>query len=307
MTKARGPGAGGRESPLPDTVVRVRALLPSLPPAEQRVARRLIEDPAGVAVTTITELAQACDTSETTVIRFCRTIGFSGYPALRLTLATEAGRAAGVDHEGAVSSDISPDDALDEVVKKIAFADARAVEDTASQLDTAILERVIDAIVAARRVDIYGVGASACVALDVQQKLHRIGKVAFAWSDTHLALTSAAVLTDQDVAVGISHTGATRDTIDALAEARKHGAKTVALTNFPRSPITGVADLVLTTAARETTFRSGATASRLAQLTVVDCIFVGVAQRTYDETLAALAVTLDAVSSRRLPAERGRK
>ena len=127
------------------------------------------------------------------------------------------------------------------------------------------------------------------------------------WSDTHIALTSAALLTDKDVAVGISHTGATLDTIDALAEARRHGATTVALTNFPRSPIVDVADLVLTTAARETTFRSGATASRLAQLTVIDCLFVGVAQRTYDETLTALTATHEAVRSRHRPPDRGRR
>lgn len=285
------------------TIVRIRSVLPSLPPAEQRVAHKVVEDPAQAAVTTITELAKACGTSETTVIRFCRTVGLSGYPELRLRLATEAARAEGDDRR-VVSGDIDPGDALHDVVEKIAFADARAVEETASQLDIDVLERVIDAVVAASRVDIYGVGASAFVALDMQQKLHRVGRVAFAWSDTHVALTSAALLTSDAVAIGISHTGVTRDTIDALAEAHERGATTVALTNFPRSPITAVADMVLTTAARETTFRSGATASRLAQLTVVDCVFVGVAQRTFDDTLSALALTRDAVSSRREGPER---
>ena len=170
-----------------------------------------------------------------------------------------------------------------------------------------VLGRVVDAIVDARRVDVYGVGASAFVAFDFQQKLHRIGRVAFAWSDTHIALTSAALLGRPDVAVGISHTGVTRDTIDALAEAGRHGATTVALTNFPLSPIARAADLVLTTAARETTFRSGATASRLAQLTVVDCVFVGVAQRTYTDTRKALERTRDAVRSRRVPGRGARK
>ena len=95
--------------------------------------------------------------------------------------------------------------------------------------------------------------------------------------------------------------------IDDLGNRLGSGARTVALTNFPKSPITAVADLVLTTAARETTFRSGAMASRLAQLTVIDCVFVGVAQRTYDETRAALDVTYEAVSGRRLgpPRRRG--
>ncbi len=299
------PGADGA-SPL-STVVRVRSLLPSLPPAEARVAQRVIDDPEAVAGSTITELAQACGTSETTVIRFCRAIGFAGYPELRLTLATEAGRAQSVTQGRTIGSDISADDTLQQVVEKIAFADARAVEETANQLDIEALERVVDAITEARRVDVYGVGASAFVALDFQQKLHRIGRTSYAWSDAHIMLTSAAVLQPGDVAMGISHTGTTVDTIDALGLAKRRGATTVALTNYPRSPIADVADLVLTTAARETTFRSGATASRLAQLTVIDCVFVGVAQRTYEPTREHLEATREAVRVRRVRPERRRR
>ncbi|MEU4218883.1 MurR/RpiR family transcriptional regulator [Actinoplanes sp. NPDC026623] len=285
--------------------VRARGLLPSLSPAEQRVARVIIDEAATAARLTITDLAERAGSSETTVIRFCRAMGFAGYSDLRLTLAGEAGRAYDAADEP-VGSDISESDDLAQVVKKIAFADARAVEETATQIDIAVLEQVVDLVAGARRVDIYGVGASAFVAMDFQQKLHRIGRIAYAWSDTHLALTSAALLDERDVAFGISHTGTTSDTIDAFAEAGRNGARTVALTNFPKAPITQVADLVLTTAARETTFRSGAMASRLAQLTVIDCVFVGVAQRTYSETRAALDVTYAAVRGRRIGADRGR-
>jgi DNA-binding MurR/RpiR family transcriptional regulator len=302
---ARGRRSARDDGPVTTTTVKVRALLPSLPAAEQRVARVVVGDPATVAMLTITELAERAETSETTVIRFCRAVGFAGYPDLRLTLATEAGRLQGGGPPRVVGSDISPSDDLAQVVEKIAFADARAVEDTAAQLDVGVLEQVVDAAVTAGRIDIYGVGASAFVAADFQQKLHRIGRIAFAWSDVHIALTSAALLGPGDVAFGISHTGTTKDTNDAFAEAGRRGAVTVALTNFPRSPITRVADLVLTTAARETTFRSGAMASRLAQLTVVDCIFVGVAQRTYPETRAALEATYEAVRSRRTRPGRG--
>ena len=176
------------------TAVKARGLLPSLSPAEQRVARVVIGEAATAAKLTITELAERASTSETTVIRFCRAMGFAGYPQLRLTLAAEAGRNQDDGGDEAPGSDISPTDELGQVVKKIAFADARAVEDTGAQLDIGVLERVVDAVVAARRVDIYGVGASACVAYDFQQKLHRIGRMAYAWSDMHLALTSAALL-----------------------------------------------------------------------------------------------------------------
>jgi DNA-binding MurR/RpiR family transcriptional regulator len=283
------------------TTVRARGLLPSLSPAEQRVAQVIIDYAATASGLTISDLADRARSSETTVIRFCRAMGFSGYSHLRLTLAGEAGRASDATAaDELVGGDISETDELAQVVKKIAFADARAVEETAVQIDIEVLERVVDLVVGARRVDIYGVGASAFVASDFQQKLHRIGRIAYAWSDTHMALTSAALLDERDVAFGISHTGTTLDTIDAFAEAGRRGARTVALTNFPKSPIAGVADLVLTTAARETTFRSGAMASRLAQLTVIDCVFVGVAQRTYRETRTALDATYEATSPRRV-------
>ena len=288
------------------TTVRARGLLPSLSPAERRVAQVIIDEAATAAHLTISDLAERAASSETTVIRFCRAMGFGGYSELRLTLAAEAGRAHDSAGNDEPVGDISETDDLAQVVKKIAFADARAVEDTAVQIDIAVLEEVVDLVVAARRVDIYGVGASAFVASDFQQKLHRIGRIAYAWSDLHLALTSAALLDERDVAFGISHTGATMDTIEAFTEAGRHGARTVALTNFPKSPITQVADLVLTTAARETTFRSGAMASRLAQLTVIDCVFVGVAQRTYAQTRTALDVTYEAVRGRRVRPDRWR-
>src|SRR6201999_3709180 len=207
-------------------LVRIRSLLPGLARAEQRVAHVVLEDPAGVSRRSITEVADAAGTSETTVTRFCKAVGVSGYPELRIALAADTARAAArTDRD--MGGDIDPSDDLAQVVGKVAFADARAVEETAEQLDIAALRQVVEAIALAGRVDVYGVGASAFVALDLQQKLHRIGRGCFAWSNTRIMLTSAAVLSLGDVAVGISHTGATTDTVEALREARDKGATTV--------------------------------------------------------------------------------
>jgi DNA-binding MurR/RpiR family transcriptional regulator len=294
-------GTSGFDAPKPalSVLIRVRGAVPNLRPAEQRVAAAVLADPAGVSESSITALARQCDTSETTVLRFCRAIGLAGYPDLRLALA-RAAQEEEVEQasNGPVSSDISPTDSLADVVATITHADARAVEDTAAVLDLAALESAIDAIVAAPRIDIYGTGASALVGHDLHQKLHRIGRISFAWSEAHLALTSAAVLGPDDVAVGISHTGTTIDTVDAIRVAREQGARTIVVTNFARSPIAAVADLLLVTAARETTFRSGAMASRIAQLALVDCLFAGVAQRSYDDSIAALKRTYAVVRSR---------
>ncbi|WP_225942517.1 MurR/RpiR family transcriptional regulator [Nocardiopsis terrae] len=295
------------QSQVPTTVLRIRSLLPSLAPAEQRVAQRVIDDPERAAASSITQLAKDCATSEATVIRFCRTIDFSGYRELRLALATEAGQARGArTNAPELASDINPDDTLVTVVQKIAYTDARAVEETGAAMDVEVLRAAIDAMSNARRIDVYGVGASAFVGADLQQKLHRIGLTSFAWSDAHVMLTSAALLEEGDVAIGISHSGTTIDTVQALTEAGRRGARTVAITNFPRSPI-GFADHVLTTAARETLFRSGATASRLAQLTVVDCLFVGLAQIRYTDSRTALETTYEAVRGLRLSDDRRRR
>jgi DNA-binding MurR/RpiR family transcriptional regulator len=279
-------------------LITIRSLLPNLAPVERRVAQAVLDDPGGAARQSISGLSRLCGTSATTVVRFCRAVGLRGYPELRLALAA----AVAHDDAGAVaaaSNDIGPDDDAATIAKKIAHADAMAVTETASHLDVETLVKVVSALATAHRIDIYGVGASGYVALDLQQKLQRIGRSAFAWPDPHMAITSAALRGQGDVAVGLSHTGTTVDTIDALHEARTHGAVTVAVTNFPWSPITEVADFVLLTAARETTFRSGAMTSRIAQLTVVDCLFVVLAQRDLPGARAALERTFTAAQAKR--------
>ena len=280
-------------------LVRIRGALPGLQPAEQRVATAVLDDPAAASSLSVQALAAQASTSTATVLRFCRAVGAEGYPQLRLALAGAVAAEAALE-PGRPAGDINAADSLDQVIAKIVHNEARALAETGAQLDRFALRTAVDAIAGARRIDVVGIGASGLVALDLQQKLHRIGRISFAWSDTHIMLTSAAVLGPGDVAVGISHTGATIDTVETLRVARDRGATTVALTNFPTSPITEVADLVLTTAARETTFRSGAMASRIAQLTVIDCLFIGVAQRHLEQSMRALDDTREAVGAHRL-------
>lgn len=274
-------------------LVRLRGLRPSLSPAEDRVADRVLADPKAAAALTISELADAASTSETTVLRFCKRLGIPGYPQLRLALAAESAQPRML---AAADTDINEDDTVDDIISKVAYSDASAVEETAQLLDRVALSKAADAIAAAGRVDFYGIAASGLVGSDAQQKLHRIGIVAFAWNDPHIALTSAAILGPNDVAVGISHSGTTKETIEALAKARNRGATTIAITNFPVSRLAGTADIVLTTAARETSLRSGATASRIAALTVVDCLYIAVAHRDLRRATQAVAETRAAVA-----------
>lgn len=291
------PVDGGR-----GVLVAVRAALPTLRPAERRVAEAVLDDPGTVAGRSISALADQCSTSGATVLRFCRAVGYRHYPDLRIALARETGREEADNGAGArLTGDISPTDTIEQIVAQITYSDARAIEDTAATLDLDALTRAIDAVASAERVDVYGIGASGFVAQDLHQKLHRIGLLSSVWPDPHAALTSAALLGPRDVAIAISHTGTTIDTIEALRVAVECDATTIAITNFGRSPLTEHARHVLTTAARETTFRSGAMASRIAQLAVIDCLFVGVAQRSYERTIRALELTYAAVQGRRVP------
>jgi len=291
-----------------DVLSTVRQALPRLSSSEARVAEAIIADPTIVVDLTITDLAQRCGTSLSTVARFCQTLGYSGYREFRMEVASALSReAAERDRFGLADSDISPDDSGAEVIAKIAFHEVLAIEQTAQGLDVAVLDQVVDAISTAGHIDVYGFGASGLTAQDLQQKLARIGISAFCSVDVHLALVSAALRTPGDVAIGISHSGLTTETIHALSTARDAGATTVALTNSAESPITEVADIVLTTQARESTYRMGAMSSRIAQLAVVDFLFVRVAQRRHEEVADPLRRTFEVTATHRVNGRKRRE
>ena len=279
----------------------MRAAVPTLRPSERLIAQLFLANPAEAANLSIAELASRCGTSTTSVVRFYKRIGYAHYKDLRIDLTREVTREK-LQHANlpTVSGDIHRDDSLEDIVSKVALNETLSIADTAKVLDTVALSRAVNLVKSARRVDIFGVGASSFVGLDLQQKLSRIGRTALNWPDSHSAWTSAATLDASCVAIAVSHTGATIDTVEFLSIARDAGAATVALTNFSDSPLATAADVVLTTAARETRFRSGALGSRIAQLMVIDCLFTAVAQASFDESMAALRATYTAVHSRSL-------
>ncbi|MBX6357406.1 MAG: MurR/RpiR family transcriptional regulator [Micromonosporaceae bacterium] len=294
-------GSGASDSVL----ARVRTRLPEFTGALQRVAELVLADPTAAARATIVELAERSGTSPATVTRFCRALGFEGYSDLRLGIAGETGRAArGAGWTIDIGREIQPTDPPERVLDQIMAADTRAMQDTAALLDLKEVERAADAIAAAGRVDIYGEGGSALVGGEMQVSLHRIGVAAWAWADVHNGLASAAQLRAGDVALGVSHSGQTQETIELLAEAGSHGATTVALTSFPRSPLAELADIVLLTATQATTFRPDALSARHPQLVVLDLVYIAVAQRTHERAHAAFQRTARAVDGHKSPQSR---
>ncbi|MFI9550752.1 MurR/RpiR family transcriptional regulator [Nonomuraea endophytica] len=279
---------------------RIRAEQGEMPEALRKVAEVILDDPAETARMTIVDLAERSGTSTATITRFCRALGFSGYAELRVTIASQTGRAAQQHWDTDIGQEILPADGLDKVLGVVSNSDIRLIQETAAQLDLATVEKVAGVIKNAGRVLLFGVASSAAVAGEMEYRLQRIRVPTWSRSDAHSALTDAALLTDGDVAIGISHSGRTREVIEVLAEAAGHGAITVAVTSHPSSPLAEVAELVLTTAARETTFRSDGFAAIHSQLLVLDVVYVAVAQRTYERTKEAFDLTVRAVTGHRL-------
>lgn len=292
--------AGAETDPRP-LESRILGLIPSLTPAERSLAEQVLAEPADVARSTITALAERCGTSTTTVTRFCRALGLSGYAELRLALAAEIGSTRSRAWTDGLGADIGPDDPMDVVLAHLVKTDTQVIQETASQLDLEALGAAVDALATARRIDIYAVSGTAAVAGYLRLSLHHIGHQALVWSDVHDALTSAALLDERDVALGLSHSGETKEVLEPLQIAARNGATTIGVTNFPRSRLARLADLPLLTSGRELNFRSGGMSGRHAQMLILDCLYIGIGQRDQVRAGQAAQLASDAVSNHRAP------
>ena len=238
--------------------------------------------------------------------RFCRAIGLDSYQHLLIELAQERGRGQVSDWGTAeIGPDISPDDSLERVVQVVGNADLRAVQQTIDRIDLDAIERAAQAVARARRIDVYGVGGSGAVAQETETRLFRIGCAVRGWTEVHGATTSAALLTPADVAVGISHSGATRETVEPFELAKERGATTVAITSDPRSSLARSADIRLISSASETNFLTGI-GGRHSVLVLLDCLYVRVAQLSYQRASASLALTDHIIPQHAVKGRRGR-
>lgn len=284
-----------------DLTQRVNAYRKNMTPAQMTLADSLLSDLEAAAHLTIAELADRAGVSSATITRFCETLDYSGYSDLKAAIVVALDRKRSATEKFAIAEgDVTESDSIDETLFKISHQESEAITDTARGVDRIALDKAAAAIIGCRRLDIYGLGSSYLAAMDLQQKLHRIGLTAFCWSDNHLALTSAAVLNDQDVAIAISNSGVTSETFQMMETAKQAGATIIAITNHPASPIGRLADHVLVTSAKESRFRSGAMTSRIVQLAMVDFLFVRIMQQLFSSASASLERTFTAVKNNRL-------
>ncbi|PTQ57376.1 MAG: Sialic acid utilization regulator, RpiR family [Candidatus Carbobacillus altaicus] len=271
-------------------VLKIESTYRALTKSERKVADVILDNPNEIIYLSISDLAMKSGVAETTVVRFCRRIGYSGFQDFKLNLAQEL-----VEPEKSIHESISFDDSTEEVIQKLTYENIAVLNNTAQLLDKKVLENVIQLIIDARRVDFYGVGASGFTALDAKYKFMRLGLQVDANLDPHIQAISAANLGPGDVAIGISYSGSNKDTIATCQTAKQSGATVISITNYAQSPITKVSDYVLLTSAKETPLRSGALTSKIAQLHVLDILYTATAIRLKEKALASLNRTANAV------------
>lgn len=266
-------------------------MLPLLPPSEKKIATYILENPQEIISMTANELGKRSTTSGAAVIRLCKSLNLKGFHDLKIRVAGDLQKTTS---EG--FRDIAPNESPISIIDKMTNNSIQTIRETAELLSIDELEKAVELIKKARRIHFIGVGASSIIARDAEQKFLRINKTAYAFEDMHMAATLVANAEKEDVVVGISFSGETGEVADILQLAREHGANTISLTKYGRWAVTEQADVNLyTSATREPTFRSGATSSRMAQLQVIDILFMCVASKQYDDTVRHLAVTKDAV------------
>jgi DNA-binding MurR/RpiR family transcriptional regulator len=281
-------------------LLQIKQTLPSLPEQERKVADYVLRHPYEVVGYSITRLADLCGVSSTTVSRFCQRLGLPGYRRFKIALAREWR-----SPEQLTYVDLQPGDTLASVANKIFAADVQALRDTQKVLDMAVLEQVVDAILGARRVDIYAMGGASIPARELHLKCMHQGMNANAFLDAQMQIMSAASLTAEDVGIGISHSGMQSQVAEALTLAGEGGATTVALTSYPHSPVAKAASLVLYTAslAADTTYDSPSV--RNAQLAVVDVIYAAMVWRGKELTRDRMARVARAIANHTTGAHRG--
>lgn len=252
----------------------LRSVYQDLTKSEQRIADYIMENAEKIMEQTIPELAHNTGSSEITVSRFCKKLGFSGFQALKIALVTELTAAGREDFQ-----EINEKDSDQQVAAKVFQNIMDGLEDTLKILDFGEISRAVDALLGARRVAVYGFGNSATVCRDIETRFLRFGMAVQAYSDMSQQLTSASILTLEDVVIAISHTGATLKLLESVRVAKEAGATVIAITSYAQSNLAKLGDIVLTGMGREVHYSSESAASRLIHMAIADVLYTGIARR----------------------------
>lgn len=268
--------------------------LPRLSGAAQKVAQYIVNSPRGTINLTITELGGRAGVSEASIVRFAQLLGYSGFQALKIALAEDIVSPMLLVHE-----DVTLDDGAAIALRKAMTAGMRSLEDTVRILEMPVVEATIQALCSARRIELFASGNSIPPAMDLNFRLTKIGLYSRFSIDPTMQEMFASLTSPEDVAVGISHTGSSKDTVHALELAKQRGAVTVCITNHSESPLTHYGDFCLFTSTRASHFREEEMASNLATLALVEALYVGVCVQRSDASVEAASRTMRASRHRK--------
>ncbi|TWE04834.1 RpiR family transcriptional regulator [Neobacillus bataviensis] len=274
---------------------KIRSYYARLSEKEKKVADYILKNPEKIIHNTINEVAEDLQVADATVFRFCKRIGFKGYQAMKIALASEI-----IEPIQQIHEEINENDNEKTVADKIFHSNIRTLENTLQILDGNSIQDAVSLLMKANRVEFYGTGGSNVVAMDAFHKFVRTGIKAFAFIDSHFQLMSASQLGENDVAIVISHSGTNKDTLNILKTAKKNGAKTIGITSYPKSPICQYSDVALYTSSEETEYRSEALSSRIAQLSLIDALYVNIMVLNKEKAKHSLGKVRQAISHTRM-------
>jgi len=276
-------------------LVQIQELRDSMSEKELKVADFILGAPREAVRPSIEELADRIGVSESTLFRFVRKLGFEGYQAFRISLATETIEPSSRFYEAPIEA--SDGETAVNVVFRTAIS---ALELTMQRLDRQALERGASLAIAAKSVFLFGLGGSGIVAKDAYHKLLRTGLRCSAPDDFHIQLMTASQAGPEDAAIVVSNTGSNKDTLAVAAELKRRGVPLLAVTSYPRSPLAKVADILLLSAAPASPYASEAFSARLAQLAIVDAFYVEVMELLGENGVKRLESMRAAIAKRRM-------
>lgn len=273
---------------------QIRMRLPQLTPLELRVVDAITSREDLTDETSIKQVATDASVSEAMIVKISKKLGFSGFRALRGGLVEYK-----QSDVASLYSEISPDDSSASIIQKVFRTSMQALEETIAILDIDAFDRAADIMYRANNRDFYGIGGSAQIARDVAHKFLRIGMRAAVYDDAHMMLMSASVLKPDDAVMVFTHSGATTAVLEPMKLARKQGARTIAVTNYLESPVAEAADVVLCSTSRGSPLLGENAAARIAQLNILDALYVSIAQRDFKSAEVNLGKTMSAVAAKR--------
>lgn len=274
--------------------IRVRNVYNELSNSEKKAADYFLADVERIFQQPIAQLAESAGVSQVAWVRLAKTLGFDGLKSMKRSLFSELNSSSSEDEDKSryIFTDIKDYSGLSDVFMAIKNSSMQSIEDTVNLLNADVVDAVVQRLIEARSVKLFGVGASALVAEDFYNKLLRIGSNVCFSHDGHIQLTYAANTREGDVCFFISHSGMTKEVNEAFDIASKtKGATMVSLTKLGKNPLAGKSDFELYTSSPENNHRSGAMSSRISQLIVIDVLFTALASRNYDQVIDSLVLS----------------